>query len=224
MCPPTAGSFSLLRLRKNTSALKCCGLDLPRQSRLSCVRNRAHLLDFLSWQCYLRPSHASHLNFSACFFFTAFGFFCPCLLVPAGVAFVLGHHRAACSRACVLANRGFSVESAAARVCREAGARVNLFVRDLDLPVARHVVNDWKSWLTGFHSSMALSSPLTPHWSFLFVPTVSPGVSVFTWTVPLLPKTSSALIQSPRAIMAAPGWLFSQLKSEAVGQRRLVPS
>ena len=33
------------------------------------------------------------------------------------------------------------MESAAARVCREAGARVslNVFVRDLDLPVAQHV-------------------------------------------------------------------------------------
>ena len=43
-------------------------------------------------------------------------------------------------RSVLEANRGFSVESAAARVCREAGARVstNLFVRDLDLPVARH--------------------------------------------------------------------------------------
>ena len=51
-----------------------------------------------------------------------------------------GHHRAACPRAGVLGSRGFSVESAAARVCREAGARVstNLFVRDLDLPVAPH--------------------------------------------------------------------------------------
>ena len=39
-----------------------------------------------------------------------------------------------------LGSRGFSVESAIARVCREAGARVstNLFVRDLDLPVAPH--------------------------------------------------------------------------------------
>ncbi len=52
---------------------------------------------------------------------------------------VRGHHRAACSRAGVLGSRGFSVESAAARVCREAGARVslNVFVRDLDLPVAQ---------------------------------------------------------------------------------------
>ena len=53
---------------------------------------------------------------------------------------VLGHHRAACSRAGVLGSRGFSLESAAARVCREAGARVstNLFVRDWDLPIANH--------------------------------------------------------------------------------------
>ena len=39
----------------------------------------------------------------------------------------------------MLGGRGFSVESAAARVCREAGARVstNVFVRDLD-PVVGH--------------------------------------------------------------------------------------
>ena len=52
---------------------------------------------------------------------------------------VLGHHRAACSRAGVLGSRGAFLESAAARVCREAGGRVstNVFLRDLDLPVAR---------------------------------------------------------------------------------------
>ena len=48
---------------------------------------------------------------------------------------VFGHHRAACSRAGVLGRRGFSVESVAARICREGGARVttNLLVRDMDL-------------------------------------------------------------------------------------------
>ena len=53
----------------------------------------------------------------------------------------LGHHRASCAQAGVLGRRGFAVESAVARVCREAGGRVatNLLVRDLDLPVA---VND----------------------------------------------------------------------------------
>ena len=53
---------------------------------------------------------------------------------------VFGHHRAACSRSGVLGSRGFSLVSAAARVCREAGARVstNVFVRDLDIPVGCH--------------------------------------------------------------------------------------
>ena len=48
-----------------------------------------------------------------------------------------GHHRAACSRTGALGRRGFALESAAARVCREAGGRVvtNMFVRDMDLGV-----------------------------------------------------------------------------------------
>ena len=39
----------------------------------------------------------------------------------------------------MLGRRGFALESAAARVCREAGARVstNIFVRDLDIVAAR---------------------------------------------------------------------------------------
>ena len=46
-----------------------------------------------------------------------------------------GHHRAACATVGVLGRRGFTLESAAARVCREAGARVseNVLVRDLDI-------------------------------------------------------------------------------------------
>ena len=46
-----------------------------------------------------------------------------------------GHHRASCARAGVLGRRGYALESAAARVCREAGAHVttNVLVRDLDL-------------------------------------------------------------------------------------------
>ena len=48
-----------------------------------------------------------------------------------------GHHRASCAQAVVLGRRGFALESAAARICREAGGRVatNVYVRDLDLPV-----------------------------------------------------------------------------------------
>ena len=46
-----------------------------------------------------------------------------------------GHHRAACSRTGLLGRRGFPLESAAARICREAGGRVatNMFVRNMDL-------------------------------------------------------------------------------------------
>ena len=46
-----------------------------------------------------------------------------------------GHHRAACAQSGLLARRGFAVENAVARVCREGGARVstNVMVRDLDV-------------------------------------------------------------------------------------------
>ena len=47
----------------------------------------------------------------------------------------LGDHRAACHRCGVLGPRGVPLEHAAARVCREAGARVatNVFLRDMNL-------------------------------------------------------------------------------------------
>ena len=43
-----------------------------------------------------------------------------------------GHHRSACAVSGVLGRRGFALESAMARICREAGARVttNVMVRD----------------------------------------------------------------------------------------------
>ena len=49
------------------------------------------------------------------------------------------HHRASCARAGVLGRRGFALESATARVWREAGGRVtsNFMVRDLDLAEPR---------------------------------------------------------------------------------------
>ena len=51
-----------------------------------------------------------------------------------------GHHRASCTRTGALGRRGFALESAAARVCREAGGRVttNVMVRDLDPGAQRH--------------------------------------------------------------------------------------
>ena len=52
-----------------------------------------------------------------------------------------GHHCASCAQVGVLGRRGFAIESAAARICREAQGRVatNVLVRDLDIPVP---VND----------------------------------------------------------------------------------
>ena len=47
------------------------------------------------------------------------------------------HHRVACAQAGLLSRRGFAVELAAVKICREAGARVstNVMVRDLDLAI-----------------------------------------------------------------------------------------
>ena len=68
-------------------------------------------------------------NSSAPSFFVASTFPFPCPLATAGVAV------AACSVAGILGKRGFPLENAAGRVCREAGARVrtNVMVRDMDL-------------------------------------------------------------------------------------------
>ena len=50
----------------------------------------------------------------------------------------LGNHRSACAVSGALVRRGFEVEVAVARICREGGARVstNVMVRDLDLSQA----------------------------------------------------------------------------------------
>ena len=49
----------------------------------------------------------------------------------------LGHHRSACAVAGALGRRGFPLENASARICREAGGRVrtNVYVQDMDLGV-----------------------------------------------------------------------------------------
>ena len=54
---------------------------------------------------------------------------------------VLGHHCAACANVGVLGRRGFALESAAARVCREAGGRVstNVLIPDLDIALPEQV-------------------------------------------------------------------------------------
>ena len=77
-----------------------------------------------------RRSFACRLN--ACEFFRCSGYGCHFR--------TLGDHRAACPVAGVLGPRGAPLERAAARVCREGGARVatNVFLHDMniDLPLA----------------------------------------------------------------------------------------
>ena len=87
-----------------------------------------------------------------------------------------GHHRASCARAGVLGRRGFALESAIARVCREAGGRVtqNVMVRDLDLAEPQPAETDgglrW-SWMAS-HCSVDASSQKTPPSSALSIATV----------------------------------------------------
>ena len=80
---------------------------------------------------------------------------------------VFGHHRAACAEAGVLGRRGFALESAAARVCREAGARVgtDILVRDLDLvPQGRPDSRRLEVVADGLPLFTEHNWPLTPHW------------------------------------------------------------
>ena len=201
VCPPTAGSFSLVRFRTDTSAQKCCGLDSPRRTRLSCVRNRVRLLDFPSWLCRLRPSRASLRTFSAVLLqirrlwlpLPLSSRTCRC----GRLLDVFCHHRAACSRAGVLASRGFSVASACEGLPRGRCPRLHQPVRvGLGLASCASRWSTIGSSLTGFRSSMVLID------TTLVSPVCADGlprVSVLTWTAPLSPKpvvSSNALIQS----------------------------
>ena len=77
-----------------------------------------------------------------------------------------GHHRSACATAGVLGKRGFALEFAAARMCREAGGKVmtNVLVRELDLSSFDNRLEAvaWKWLLTVLKRSVAHSWQLTP--------------------------------------------------------------
>ena len=148
VCLPTAGSFSLLRLRRDISAQKCCAS--------SCTDTAG--------SHHLRPSHASLPNFSACFFSASCGFPCSCLLVPAGVAV---HSTSLATTAQRVRGQVYwpvaaSLSKALLQGC--AGRQVPASPPTCSFETwtcQSHVtmVDDWKSWLTGFHCSMVLSSP-----------------------------------------------------------------
>ena len=85
------------------------------------------------------------------------------------------HHWGACAHAGVLRRRGFPLESCAARICREAGARVSINFR---------VITDWKWSPTVCLCSTAHSLPWTPRWSAQCELTEPPGGSVRNGTEP----------------------------------------
>ena len=76
----------------------------------------------------------------------------------------LGHHRAACATVAVLGRRGFALESAAARVCREAGARVtvNALLRDLENSGSRRCRQ--RPTRSGRRLSPLVARTTTGHW------------------------------------------------------------
>ena len=116
----------------NDTSQKCCGLVLHRHSRLF-VRNRTRLLDFLSWPCHLRPSHAFPPQFFRVLLLRR-------LWLPLPLS----------SRICPLLCRK--------RCCKGARVSTNLFVGTWICQSHFTMVDDWKSWLTGFCCSMVLSS------------------------------------------------------------------
>ena len=134
---------------------------------------------FPSWSCHLRPSHASLPTFPRASPPPLVASPCPCLLVPAGVAVhstslattaqrargqCTGQSRLLCRKRCCKGCAGRQVP-ASPPTCSFGTWTCQSHVT---------MVDDWKSWLTGFHCAMVLSSPLTPHWSLQFVQTVSP--------------------------------------------------
>ena len=86
-----------------------------------------------------------------------------------------GHHRAACSVAGVLGRRGFALESAAARVCREAGGRVTRCKRWTFSHSDRLTTAVWRSSLMASPCSGERNWPSTPRWSLRSAATLQPG-------------------------------------------------
>ena len=76
-----------------------------------------------------------------------------------------GHHRSTCAVAGVLGRRGYPLETAAAKVCRDAGARVrlNTMVRDLDLLLGA-LLDNRRSSKTVCPCSTGHNSPSTLQW------------------------------------------------------------
>ena len=139
----------------------------------------------------------------------------------------LGDHRAACARAGVLRSRGCPLERAAARVCREAGARVtcNTRLADMNLQVDRVddrrlevVANGLPLW-GGQQLAVdtTLVSPLSG--------SGSPAAGVVVFKAPPLPLHAAAKSGHTRSCSArsAAAWLSWPSRSGAGGVTRQPP-
>jgi hypothetical protein len=83
-----------------------------------------------------------------------------------GALDALGDHRAACSSVDVLGPRGVSLEKIAARICREAGARVSTstYLRDLNLDSLRRGERKLQVIANGLPCRTGPSWPLILRW------------------------------------------------------------
>ena len=138
-----------------------------------------------------------------------------------------GHHRSACAVSGVLGRRGFALESAAARVCREAGGRVSLNVRvgDLDLP-PRGAVDQRRlevvvDGLPLFHGAqLAIDTTMVS-------PVRGDGRPAPEWTElhwPVQGDVKKPPTPSSREPTAAPGWWCSVVRWEVAGLTSVSPS
>ena len=139
---------------------------LPPPQR-ALVRSQGGPLSSRPFVARLHDSPSSRPSLSVCCSSVVSTCPSPCPPATAGVAV---HSTALAMRGCrVLGRRGFAVESAIARICREGGARVsmNVFVRDLDLGPFNHldgrrleVVADGLSLFGG--AQLAIDTTLEP--------------------------------------------------------------
>ena len=134
----------------------------------------------------------------------------------------LGDHRAACARAGVLQSRGCPLERAAARVCREAGARVTCNT------ISRSIVSTTgglRSLPTACRCGAGSSSPWTPRWYLPCPARGSPAAGVVVFKAPPLPLHAAAKSGHTRSCSArsAAAWLSWPSRSGAGGVTRQPP-
>ena len=138
-----------------------------------------------------------------------------------------GHHRAACAQVGVLGRRGYAGESAAARVCREAGARVstNVTMRDMgpSFPKTAKTRNVWRWSRTACCCIMEPSWPSTPPWCLLCEGMVPLDRGARQWVGPRWRQPERGRkdgTQSCRGSLGDPALLSSRAKLGDGGQRK----